>query len=216
MQYDNIESHGNQKLRGLSLGYIRVLHTVPDAPNVDVYMGKTLIAKNLSYKQYTAYTPIPQGTYEISLYTSGSTNSPIINYSINIEIDTRTTVAVVGTLDTIGFIAIPDYEIIIPLNLNETDIRFIHLSSNTPTVDIALSTGSIIFENVSFKERTLYKTVPSSKYTFQVRVAGTSAVALTIPDILLESKNVYTTYIIGFLDGTPELESLIIIDGFFI
>lgn len=216
MQYNNIESHGNQEMRGLSLGYIRVLHTVPDAPNVDVYIDKTLIAKNLSYKQYTAYMPIPQGTYEISLYTAGSTNSPIINYSLNIEIDTRTTVAVVGTLNSISFLAIPDYGATIPLNLNEADIRFIHLSPNAPTVDIAFSTGFIIFENISFQERTLYKTVPAIKYTFQVRVAGTSSVALTIPDIVLESKTVYTIYVIGFLDRTPELEALIIIDGFFI
>jgi len=204
------------KMLGLSPGYIRILHAVPDAPNVDVYANNKLIAENLNYKQFTAYMPIPQGTYEISLYVAGSTNSPIIINSINIDIDTRTTVAVVGTLCTISFLAIPDYVRTIPVNLNEADIRFIHLSPNAPTVDITLPNGSIIFENVSFKELTIYKTVPASKYTLQVRVAGTSTVALTIPDLLFESKNVYTIYVIGFLDGTPELEALFILDGFFI
>lgn len=216
MHYNNIENLGIQEMKGSPPGYIRVLHAVPDAPNVDVYIDQILIAENLSYKQFTAYMPVPQGMYEVSLYVTGSMNSPIIIYRINIGIDTKITVAAVGTLSTISFLAIPDYSITIPLNLNEADIRFIHLSPNAPPVDITLPNGSIIFENISFKERTRYKTVPADKYTFQVRAAGTSTVVLTIPDIFFESKTVYTIYVIGFLDGTPELEALTILDGFFI
>lgn len=124
MHYNNLEILRFQEKQGSPPGYIRVLHTVPDAPDVDAYM------------------PIPPGTYEISLYIAGSTNSPVIIYNINIEIDARTTVA--------------------------------------------------------------------------VRVAGTPTVALTIPEMFFESKTVYTIYVIGFLDGSPELEALIIIDGLFI
>lgn len=218
MHYSNtklIEIPGIHKMQGLSPGYIRVLHAVPDAPNIDVYANNKLIAKNLSYKQITAYMPIPQGVYEISLYAAGTSNSPIIINSININIDTKSTVAAAGTLSTVSFIEIPDHQII-PLNINEASIRFIHLSPNAPTIDITWPNGSIIFENISTKERTLYKTVPANKYTLQVRVAGTSTVALTIPDTIFESKTVYTIYVIGFLGGTPELEALNILDGFYI
>lgn len=218
MHYSNIkfiESPEIHKMQGLSHGYLRVLHAIPDAPSIDVYANNKLIAKNLSYKQITAYMPIPQGVYEISLYAAGSSNSPIVINSININPDTKSTVAAAGTLCTASTIEIPDHQII-PLNINESSIRFIHLSPNAPAIDITWSNGSIIFANISYKERTLYKTVPANKYTLQVRVAGTSTVALTIPDTVLESKTVYTIYVIGFLGGTPELEALIILDGFYI
>lgn len=211
---DFMENLFRHKPQGLPLGYFRILHTVPDAPCMDVYFNDKLVAKNLCYKQFTAYMPIPQGTYAVSLYGAGSTNSPIIVYSINIDKGTRTTVAVIGTLTTVSFLAIPDDQTI-PLKLDETDIRFVHLSPNAPTFDVTLSNGYIICDNISFKERTFYKTVPADKYTIQVSVAESSVVALTVPDLILNSKTVYTVYIIGLFGDIPHLEALIIIDGFY-
>jgi len=46
-----------------SMGYVRVIHTVPDAPNVDIYADDKLIINNLAYGSYTDYLPIPEGTY---------------------------------------------------------------------------------------------------------------------------------------------------------
>lgn len=52
----------------LSKGYVRIMHAVPDAPNVDIYANDNLIANNLAFGDYTEYLTIPEGTYKISVY----------------------------------------------------------------------------------------------------------------------------------------------------
>ncbi|QHI72436.1 DUF4397 domain-containing protein [Aminipila terrae] len=79
-------------------GYVRVLHAVPDAPNVDVYANDKLIAKNLAYGNYTDYMPLNEGTYKISLYAAGDKSSPVLTNMLSIKKDEIITVAASGTL----------------------------------------------------------------------------------------------------------------------
>lgn len=66
--YNNTKYTNNES----SMGYVRVIHTVPDAPNVDIYANNKLIINNLAYGSYTDYLPVPEGTYKISLYVAGT------------------------------------------------------------------------------------------------------------------------------------------------
>ena len=121
------------------------------------------------------------------------------------------TVAAVGTLSDIELLAIPD--------ANETRmpgkalIRFLHLSPNAPAVDITLPDGTVIFSNVSFKHITPYMDVTPMSYTLQVRVAGTSNIVLTVPNVNLVANKYYTIYAIGLVGEKPELEALLLLDG---
>lgn len=194
-----------------SVAYIRVLHAVPDAPNVDVYANNNIIAKNLAFSQYSQYIPIPKGNYEISLFAAGTKNSPVLTNMLVVNENTIKTIAAVGTLSTIGFLAI--FDDMMPIDPGKSMIRFSHLSPNAPAVDITLPDGTIIFNNVSYKQLTPYMAVLPMNYTLQVRLAGTSTVVLTIPNINLEPDKFYTVYAIGLVGIKPELEALLVLDG---
>ena len=195
----------------LSMGYVRVIHTVPDAPNVDIYANDKLIINNLAYGSYTDYLPIPEGTYKISLYVAGTRNSPVLANVLTVNKNSILTIAAVGTLSDIGLLAITD--------ANETKkpgkamIRFLHLSPNAPAVDITLPNGTVIFSNISFKHITSYIDVVPMNYTLQVRVAGTSNVVLTVPNVNLNADKYYTIYAIGLVGENPELDALLLLDG---
>jgi hypothetical protein len=203
-------NNGNSR-NGNSMSYVRVIHTVPDAPNVDIYADDKLIVRNLAYGNYTDYIPIPEGMYRISLYVAGSTNSPVLTNMLNVNRNAVLTVAAVGTLDTIGFLAISDANR--QMETNKAMVRFLHLSPNAPAVDITLPDGTVIFSNVSFEHITDYIAVSPMDYTLQVRVAGTNNVVLTVPNINLEANEYYTVYAIGLVGESPELEALLILDG---
>lgn len=196
---------------GNSMSYVRVIHTVPDAPNVDIYANDKLIVRNLAYSNYTDYMPIPEGMYRISLYVTGSKNSPVLTNMLNVNGDSELTVAAAGTLDTIEFLAISDANK--QMERNKAMVRFLHLSPNAPAVDITLPDGTIIFSNVSFKHITNYLAVSPMDYTLQVRVAGTNTVVLTVPNINLDADEYYTVYAIGLVGETPELKALLVLDG---
>lgn len=210
--YHNTISAMQNVVQDPSLNYFRVLHAVPDAPSVDVYANDKLVVKNISYRNYTPYIPLAPGNYIISLYVSGSKYSPILTNMLSVTQNDILTIAIAGTLSTIGFLSIIDDNI--PSDPRRAVLRFAHLSPNTPAVDIALSDGTILFRNVSFKQLTRYLSVHPSNYTLQVQVAGTTTVILTIPNIELVPNKFYSVYAIGLLDSNPQLEYLLTLDGF--
>lgn len=195
----------------MSMGYVRIIHTVPDAPNVDIYVDDDLIVNDLAYGEYTDYLPIPEGTYRIALYVAGTRDNPVLVNMFTINQDSVSTVAIVGDLSEIGFLAISDANE--PIESGRSMVRFFHLSPNAPAVDITLPNGTVIFDNVSFKQITPYIDVNPLNYTLEVRVAGTSDVVLTVPDVNLAGDNFYTVYAIGLAGEEPGLEALLVMDG---
>jgi hypothetical protein len=83
-------------------------------------------------------------------------------------------------------------------------VRFIHLSADAPAVDITLTDGTVVFGNKSFKESTSFTPLDAATYDLQVRVAGTTTVALELPGIILEDGKIYTVFAKGFLSGTGQ------------
>ncbi len=196
---------------GMPMGYVRVLHTVPDAPNVDIYADDKLIVSNLAYGDYTDYLPIPEGIYKISLYVAGTKDSPVLANMLSVINNSILTVAAVGYLRNIRLLAITDANV--AKQRGKAMIRFMHLSPNAPAVDITLPDGTVIFSNVSFEHITPYIFVDPMNYTLQVRAAGTSNVVLTVPNVNLEAEKYYTIYAIGLVGEKPELEALLLLDG---
>lgn len=192
-------------------GYVRIFHAVPDAPNVDIYADGDLIAGDLPYGQFTEYLSLPEGNYEITVYPAGMKNTPVLRNMLPLKQGSAQTVAAVGTLDTIGLLAIPDA--MIPRHRYKSMVRFCHLSPNAPEVDITLPDGTVLFHNVAFKQLTPYIAVPPQNYTLQVRLAGTETVVLTVPGVNLEPSEFNTVYAIGLAGETPELEALLVSDG---
>ena len=203
-------NNGNNDMQNSSIGYVRVLHAVPDAPNVDIYANDNLIARDLAFSEYTDYIPVPEGTYTISLYVTGTKTSPVLTNMLRVNRNTISTVAAVGTLSTIGFLAIAEPKM--SMDPSKSMIRFIHLSPNAPAVDITLPDGTILFRNVSYKQLSQYMAVNPANYTLQVRLAGTSTVVLTVPGISLQPNKYYTVYAIGLVGEDPELEALLLLD----
>jgi hypothetical protein len=193
-----------------NLAQVRVLHAVPDAPNVDVYANGTMLAKNLAFGEITEYQPVANGKYEVTIYPAGTMDTPVVRQILTVKDNEALTVAATGTLSTISGLAITDSNQ--PIQNNNAMVRFIHLSPNAPAVDITLLDGTVLFRNVSYKQATRYIPVPPSTYTLQVRVANTPNVVLTVPDVALEENKYYTIYALGLVGDTPPLQALAVND----
>lgn len=192
-------------------GYIRVLHAVPNAPNVDVYANETLVFNDLAFGEYTPYLTLPEGRYKIEVYVAGTMNDPILTNNVTNNEGAYLTIGVTGTLDDLGMVGIIDADM--PANPGRAMIRFAHLSPNAPAVDITLANGNVIFDDVSFREITSYMDILPMEYTLEVRGAGSDAIVLTVPNVNAESGKYYTVYAIGLFGDQPELEALLVMDG---
>lgn len=191
--------------------FVRILHAIPDAPAVDIYANNNPLVKNLKYKEFTEYLDVPPGMYNIKVYPAGTMSTALIDTNLNLSSETISTVAAIGRANHIQLLPINDP--ILPRDPSKTYVRFAHISPNTPAVDITLPDGTVIFEDVEFKEVTEYAAIAPGRYTLQARPTGTSDVALTVPNILLKSNKFYTVYAVGLIGENPPLQVLIPLDG---
>lgn len=191
--------------------YIRILHASPDAPVVDIYANDKLIAKNLSYRNFTPYLNISSGNTNIRVFTAGRKMNPLINTNIFIPAKSIFTIAASGKSSQMGLLALPEPIRTVPRD--KALIRFAHLSPDAPNVDIVLPNGNKLFTSVAYKNFTDYIPVDGGTYTFDAKVTTTSKVILTVPNINIKSGNIYTIYAVGLVTSKPSLQVLIPLDG---
>lgn len=191
--------------------YIRILHASPDSPNVDVFANNKRIVKDLSYKQFTEYLPLPSGSYVIKIYPAGTKTNPVLSTTLGISPKSVNTVAVTGLLPGISLFTIPEPPV--SQVTGRACIRFVHLSPDSAALDLTTPNGDKIFANVGYKGVTGYSCVPSGRHSIQVRTAGTNRVLINDPYLRLLPNRYYTIYTVGTSGGTVPLQILIALDG---
>lgn len=191
--------------------YVRILHASPNAPAVDVYANGNPIARNVTYREFTPYLAVQPGSYRVTVFPAGQTQNPVIDTNVNIPERSIITAAAIGTLPNIGLLAVPDTPGTVPQG--KVRVRFVHLSPNTPNVDITLPNGTRLFRNVAYRGITGYTTIDPGVYTLQARPTGTENVALNVPNIRFKPNRFYTVYAVGLSGGRPPLQVLIPLDG---
>lgn len=211
MFYNDFYGEGVDYRVNPTLSYVRFLHASPDAPRVDIYANGNIIARNLSYKAFTQYMPLPQGNYNITVFRAGTTNNAVINTRFNLPAGKILTVAAINRLRDIELYAVEDTRL--DMNPSKAFVRFVHLSPNTPNVDITLPNGTRVFRNVGYKGVSGYIQVDPGVYTLEARPTGTEQVVLYVPNIRLMPNRAYSIYAVGLLQGNPPLQVLIPLDG---
>lgn len=82
-------------------------------------------------------------------------------------------------------------------------VRFINLSADAPAADLAVTGGAVLVANKAYQS--VSKFVPiagGSKYTLEIRQAGTTTVLATLTDVSLRSGSVYTVWLQGIAAST--------------
>lgn len=192
---------------------IRVVHASPDAPAVDICANGTAAFSDVAFPGATDYATVEEGTYQIRVIAAGSGcgGGGVINAALPLPADTETTVVAVNTLDSIEPLVLEDDNS--APSAGTAKVRFVHASPDAPTVDITLTDGTALFDNVSFKEVGDYIETPAGTLDLQVRDETGTAIVLMLEDVTLEDGMVYTVYAVGLLGGEPALDALITVDN---
>ncbi|MGG4168386.1 DUF4397 domain-containing protein [Rossellomorea vietnamensis] len=187
--------------------YVRVLHAVPDAPNVDVYVNGNHVLRDVAFKDVSDYLTLPAGKYHIDVYPAGTSVTTVISKKVKIDPGKIYTLAAVGTLNKMQLLPYLD-DPTVPGG--ETKVKFIHLSPDAPAVDIAVKGGDVIFPDISFKQATDYLGLTPMTVNLEARVAGSKNSVLSVPNVKLSPNQAYTIVAVGLANGTPELEALLL------
>ena len=200
MHTRNIRTNGNNAL-------VRVLHAAPGAPHVDVYVNGTRILADFPYKKSTDYLPLPEGTYQIDIYPAGDKVNNVISRKVEVKNGKYYTLAAYGQGKNLKLLAFEDNPY---TNKGESKIRVVHLSPDSPAVDVAVRNGDVAFRNINPRKASDYLHVTPMELDLDVRAAGSSQTVKSLPRIRLQPDTAYTVFIIGLLEGQPSLEAIML------
>jgi hypothetical protein len=188
------------KEKDKTYGKVMVTHASPNAPGVDLLVDNTKVnTADLTFPNSTAYLRVETGMRNFKVNVAGTTTT-VINADLTIDENKNYSVFAVDSVSKISAVVVAD-DLTAPAS-GKAHVRFIHLSPNAPAVDVAVTGGAVVFGNKSFKDATAFTPLDAGTYNLEVRVAGTTTVALPLPGITLEAGKIYTVFAKGFLGGT--------------
>jgi len=206
--------HGNHSIFGAMrppVSYMRLLHASPGASAVDVYANNRLIASGIYYKGFTEYLQVLPGKYNIKVFPAGTTSMALFDTEIDAPVQSIVTAAVTGISPNIGVKVF--FEPVLHIPEGKLYLRFAHLIPDGPDIDLLLSDGTVLFEDVSYGAATSYIAVFPSSYTFYLQQAGTNRNLLYVPNMQLLPGRFYTIYAVGQVSGNTPLQVLVPLDG---
>ncbi|MEO8285539.1 MAG: DUF4397 domain-containing protein [Chloroflexota bacterium] len=189
---------------------VRVIHASPDAPAVDVYVNGTKAITNLAFKEVSSWAQLPAGSYDVKVTATGQT-AGVIEANLTLEAGKNYSVVAVGKLAEIKpQVVVDDFS---NLPANKARLRIVHASPDAPAVDVAVKDGAVLVPNLAFPNASGYLEVDPMTVDVDVRAAGTTTTALSVPGVSLEAGKIYTIYAVGLLNGTPALSVLPVVDN---
>lgn len=154
---------------------VQIIHNAI-APTVDVYAENTLLVDNFEFRTATPFVNVPAErpvNIGVAAGNSSSSEDALANFPLNLE-SGRTYVVVAG-----GVLAgSPGFDLFINENareaaVNPANVEFavFHGSPDAGPVDIRLSNGPTLFDNLAFGDFTDYLSVPPAEYFVDVTPA---------------------------------------------
>lgn len=196
-------------------GRVRIMHASPDTPPVDIFVDGQKAVTALAFPNTTGYVALPAGGHNVKVFVSPSdgTGTPALQATLEIVAGKDITVLATGRVGD-GSLALTLFEDDnrTPSG-NNAHIRLIHASPDAPPVDVAVAgTDTNVFRGVAFRNVSPYVPVPAGTYSLDVKVNETGATVLTIPNLQLQARTVYTAVAVG-LAGNGTLRVVPLVDA---
>jgi len=180
-------------------GNVMVVHASPNAPGVDLLLDNTKVGGPLSFPNNTAYLAVTAGIRNVKVNVTG-TSTTVIGADVPVAANAAYTIFAADSVSKIGPVVLVD-TLTTPAS-GKAHVRFVHLSPNAPAVDVAVTGGAVVFGNKTFKSFTSFTPLNAATYNLEVRLAGSSTVVLSIPNVTLVTGKIYTIFAKGFVGGT--------------
>ena len=191
---------------------LRVIHASPDAPAVDVYVGGQVLVEGAELGAVTDFYTMATGSADVTIVPAGGDPvEAVAEVTIDLADGVTYELAVTNFLDSLETVlyTVDDSEV----TEGNARVRVIHLSPDTPPIDVAVTGGDVLFEADEFTNATEYIEVPAGTYDLEVRPFGSEDVAVALPGTELEAGAVYEFLGIGSLEDGSLHVIAVTLDG---
>jgi len=188
---------------------VRVLHTSPDSPNVDIYIDGHRVIRNLPFNNVSNYLSLKAGKHHIDIYPTGNMVDSVLNKKITVEPGKSYTLAAIDSVKKMRLLVFQNKPIV---PANESKVRFINLSLDSTPIDIAVKDRDVVFPKVSYKQATDYLGLTPMTVDFEIREADTKNVLLPMTRVQFLPNESYTIVFVGLTNNEPAFQFIKIKD----
>ncbi|MGI4021503.1 MAG: DUF4397 domain-containing protein [Janthinobacterium lividum] len=185
-----------------SLGNARILLVNSAASSSAInlyYTGNKLNVVPLVYGNTSGYRNITSGVRDVQV-KANSSNTLLAAKTIHLVQDSSYSFFVFEANKTMATVIAED-DLSIPSSGN-AKIKFANMSSGLSSADLLISKGPNITSSVSFGTIGSYSELKAGTYNLILRVHGSSATLLDLPNIRLDNGKIYTLWSAGTVNGT--------------
>ncbi len=192
---------------------LRILHTSPDAPPLDVLIDGAPFVTGLRYTQLSPYGELPPGRPHLQVFPSAARGriAPAVDHKLaELQPAEGYTVAIAGEEKDLHALQVLDRP---PAPApDQVAVRILHASSDAPAVDVSFRGLGVLFDQVAFERVTRFRQVPPATYNVEVRPHGGVLIYAALADYTLVAGRTYTFALLGLLREPPALMLLPIVD----
>ncbi len=177
--------------------YVRFFHSSIDTEPFHIYVNGRLTVSYLDYGSFSGYFVFFPGTYSIVIYRARNTKVPILNTRITVQKNMVYTAAIMGTpaFHSLELIGARKQEV----PHDQARIRFIHLASNTPAVDVMVD-GQTLYSNLMYTDATEYFILAPGIHSIILKRNNSSIFLFDEPKASLRSGSLTGVYLISKRD----------------
>ncbi len=178
---------------------LRVVNTSPDSPPIDGCFndGASIFPSVGGQARGTTYADVSPGDHAIRFVADGAdcTSAEIVGDMFSLSMDSDSTYLLFNVFDEIEGLLLEDDNSLPPSGM--VRFRFIHADPAGQPVDIHVSDGSQLADDLQFKDVTEYVVMDAGDVILQIRSSAGDAIIKTFASFVAGDGQVITFY---FLD----------------
>lgn len=190
---------------------VRFIHAVPGTPNIDIYTGGNLLKSNLAFGTISEYINFAPGDYVIDIYPSGTYDTAIFSGTLTVIPNSYSTASLITNNSELSFFVLRDTAS--KASLDISFLRFINLSPTSPLLSLSIRNRQTLFDSVEYLETTGYYPLSPGIYNFTLALSGATSISKTLSNVSLIPGEFETIYVVGVLNGEPEVGYILTRDG---
>lgn len=189
-----------------TIGKLRFFHALSPVKNIDMYLNGTRIFRHVPFKSASHYLSLPDGKYQIDLYSSGQLHTVLLSRKIEIKEGAPYTVIATGNKKASLF-SIEDN---LSLPSKETKLNCLNLNPESGGIDIAVTGGDTIFSNLAYKKPSSYLGLTPMTIELLVKCSKSKELIFDPFSVTLHPDQIYTMAVLSTSIDHKDVEILFI------
>lgn len=175
---------------------IRFVHASPDAGAIDVIADGATVAENVTFGSATDYLPMSSGKHQVQIVPTGATSeSAVLDEEIDLDGGGVYIFAAAGLLNDLQSKV---YQVDLDdLDENQARVRLINLAPDEDAIDLAVSGGDTLHDDVDFPNASDYKDLDAGTYDFDVREHDGDTAIASATGVAIGSDRAYDILLLG-------------------